>query len=98
MDAKTGQILKIEKNDIRQDVSTHPTQPTEPVQKLTLAEAKALVFAQLGITEAQAYDLDAEYDDGRFEISFDHNGYEYEFEVDPATGTVTQTDKEPVDD
>ncbi len=107
VDARTGTILQIDRerddrydddwyDDDRYDDDDRDDRPAN--NSLTLEEAKQLVFTELGITASQVRDLEAEYDDGQIEVSFDYNGYEYEYRVNPNTGAVTLTDKEPMDD
>ena len=52
---------------------------------------KAIALAKVaGATEADIYGLESEYDDGRLEYegSIYFGGYEYEFEIDAATGNI----------
>jgi len=52
---------------------------------------KAIALAKVaGATEADIYELETEYDDGRLEYegSIYFGGYEYEFEIDAATGNI----------
>ncbi len=83
--------------------STFPTTPTttDPAPTdpgpLTLAQAKALAFAHLGITESQVSQLETELDDGIYEIEFLYNGIEYSFEIDASTGIIEDIDQEEAD-
>lgn len=56
---------------------------TEKVQAIVLAKVP-------GATDADIYELEKDYDDGllEYEGSIYYNGYEYEFEVDGATGNI----------
>lgn len=56
---------------------------TEKVQDIVLAKVP-------GATDADIYELEKDYDDGllEYEGSIYYNGYEYEFEVDGATGNI----------
>lgn len=52
---------------------------------------KAIVLAKVpGADESNIYEFEKDYDDGRIEYegSIYYNGYEYEFEVDGATGNI----------
>lgn len=56
-------------------------------------KAKSIVLAKVpGSTEADLVELEKEHDDGRIEYegSIYFNGYEYEFEIDGATGNILQ--------
>ncbi len=88
VDAYTGKILEAdyERNDDWNKQDT-PVQPT----KVTLEQAKELVFTKLGITEADVKYAKYDLDDGKYEIEFHYNGAEYEFEVDATTGTIVET-------
>ena len=57
------------------------------------AEAKKLVLAKVnGATEADIHEFEKDYDNGKIEYegSIYYDGYEYEFEVDGATGNIIQ--------
>lgn len=56
-------------------------------------KVKEIVLAKVpGAVESSIYELEKEYDDGRLEYegSLYHDGYEYEFEIDGATGEILQ--------
>ena len=56
--------------------------PTEPKSdRISLEEAKAIAYGHAGVSEADARDKSYEQDDGRYEIDFDHGGYEYEYDI-----------------
>ena len=68
---------------------TDPAQPTG--EAITEAEAKAIVLDKVpGATEADIYEFEKEYDDGRIEYegSLYYDGYEYEFDVDGTSGNM----------
>ncbi len=89
VDGRTGKILKTEKE--------HDSTPAGPTPALSAQEAKALVFAQLGITEADISFLTCELDDGKYEVEFHFGNMEYDYEVDAATGKILKAEKEPAD-
>lgn len=86
--APDGTILKAEKEPEptvpaeTQPVETTPaeTKPADP-QRITLEEAKVIAYSHAGISESEARDRSYEADDGRYEIDFDHGGYEYEYDI-----------------
>ncbi len=91
IDAITGAVLKAEKDmdDDRHDVPAGSS--------ITLEQAKEIAFNHLGIAEADTYDRDYDFDDGRFEISFSISGTEYDVYISTA-GEVLRVDKEVDDD
>ncbi len=65
--------------------------------KITLSEAKALLFSHLGITEAQVTDPEYHFDDGKYEMEFILGNIEYEYEVDAHTGQITLVETEALE-
>ena len=72
-------------------------QPSDvpPADTADIGEAKVkeiIIDKVPGAAESSIYEFEREIDDGRiqYEGSLYHDGYEYEFEVDGATGTVLQ--------
>lgn len=54
-------------------------------------KVKQIVLAKVpGAVESSIYEFEKDYDDGRLEYegSLYHDGYEYEFEIDGATGNI----------
>ncbi len=90
VDAKTGKILKSEKEKDDKDDKDDVNIPAA----ITLEDAKKAVFAKLGITEAQAERLRTEYDEGKYEIDFYIGTTEYEFEVDGQTGNILKSEQD----
>lgn len=98
--AKTGEILKVEKDAEPASVSYPPaTQPT--AEKLTAEQAKEIALKHAGLTKDQVTRLKAEYDydDGRpeYDVEFHYNGWEYDYEIHAQTGKILDWDKE-IDD
>ncbi|HIX93486.1 MAG TPA: PepSY domain-containing protein [Firmicutes bacterium] len=96
--AYSGQIVKAESKQLYTAPTTTTTTTTKPTTTtttsfITLDEAKQIVFDSLGITESQTYDRDYEYDDGKYEISFKYNNFEYDYEVS-VFGKIIDFDKE----
>ena len=69
------------------------TRPTEPAQ-LDLGAVKAIAYAHAGVNEAEATDRSYDFDDGCYEIEFDHGGWEYEYRIAP-DGTIRFSEKTP---
>lgn len=79
-------------------IETRPaeTAPAETVpaeKSISLEEAKAIAYAHAGVSESEAYDKSYEADDGRYEIDFDHGGYEYEYDIS-YEGKILKSHKE----
>ncbi len=60
--------------------------------------ARTAALAHAGLTESQVTRLKCErdYDDGRieYEVSFKYNGYEYEYKLDAATGSILEHERD----
>ncbi|MBQ7099126.1 MAG: PepSY domain-containing protein [Oscillospiraceae bacterium] len=86
-----------------QPVETKPveTQPaeTKPAAstRITSEEAKAIAYAHAGVKESDAYDRSWERDDGRYEVEFSHDGWDYDYTVS-YEGKVLRSHREPDDD
>ena len=77
--------------------------PTTPVETrpaetapalLDLGQAKAIAYTHAGVNEAEATDRSYDFDDGCYEIEFDHGGWEYEYRIAP-DGTIRFSEKTP---
>ena len=87
--APDGTIVKSEKEP--EPTAPAPTEPkpaeTQPKEtessssRISLEEAKAIAYAHAGVSEADARDRSYESDDGRYEIDFEHGGYEYAYDI-----------------
>ncbi len=91
VDARTGKVLESD----TEPAGPTPTIPAAP--GITLEEAKALVFAQLGITEADIREPEYDLEDGIYELEFKIGRMEYDFEVDAATGKILKMEQD-IDD
>ena len=61
---------------------------------LRLDEVKAIAYAHAGVSEAEATDRSYDFDDGAYEIEFDHGGWEYDYRIAP-DGTIVKVEKTP---
>lgn len=77
--------------------------PTTPVETrpaetapalLDLGQVKAIAYTHAGVNEAEATDRSYDFDDGCYEIEFDHGGWEYEYRIAP-DGTIRFSEKTP---
>lgn len=96
INAFTGDILKSERE---YDGSSRPSgSGTEEGGILSADKAKqaALQHAGLAAEDVRAVWAELDYDDGRmvYEVEFRSGGYEYEYEIDAASGAVLKAEKE----
>ena len=61
---------------------------------LDLGQVKAIAYDHAGVAESAATDRSCDFDDGRYEIEFDHGGWEYDYHIDP-DGTILSAEKTP---
>ena len=74
-----------------QPAPTEEQPPAEESSDIGAEKVKQIVLAKVqGAVESSIYELERDYDDGRLEYegSLYHDGYEYEFEIDGATGNI----------
>lgn len=99
--APSDQSVQTESSQYDQQDETKATEPFDQGQvspgsdasDIGMEKVKKIVLAKVpGAVESSIYELEKEYDDGRLEYegSLYHDGYEYEFEIDGATGEILQ--------
>ncbi len=90
---RDGTILNAEKNDKNILETTY--------KKIDEAKAKeiALAHAKLAAADISRYKIEFDVDDGipSYEIEFFAGGYEYEYDINAADGTIIKSEKEIVD-
>lgn len=83
--------------------TTAPVQKTTPatepvVQYITPDEAKAIALQDAGLKETEVRDLEVELDkdDGvlHFDVDFEKDGYDYDYEIDATSGKILKSHKE----
>ena len=67
---------------------------TEAPARLDLGQIKAIAYAHAGVNESEATDRSYDFDDGAYEIEFDHGGWEYDYRIAP-DGTILRSEKTP---
>ncbi len=104
VDAVTGTIVKSEKDvddDWQETAPPAVDAPADPTY-ITRDAALDIVYAHAGVNAADVRNLKAELDtdDGvvSYEIEFDANGFEYDYDVNAVTGTIIKSEKETDDD
>ena len=110
INANTGAILKSEKE--RDDAAVVNTVPntTEPATQTEAsaenwigkdsAQEIALKHADVAVSEAKNLKCEIDRDDGtvHYDVEFDTNGYEYDYEINATTGKILKSTKERDDD
>ena len=73
----------------------------KPIENTTISKeaAKGIALSHAGVNEntTQRFKSKLDYEDGRqvYEIEFDFEGFEYDYEIDAKTGEIIKFDKEP---
>ena len=74
---------------------------TSSQPKITKEQAKeiALKHANIKAADITDYEIDLDTEDGKlvYDISFEHNGKEYDYDVDAETGKITNSKNEIID-
>lgn len=100
INAETGAILKFQK-DQDDDRNEDNTPSSNTANYISKDEAKAAALKHAGVTAEAIRDysceLDIDFGKARYEIDFESNGVEYEYEIDALTGTVLKADQEQDD-
>ena len=106
VDAVSGKAVLLGRERQDNDDGRKPTTATSPVTKpqsnITKEQAKAAALKHAGLTESKVKELECELDtdDGKtcYEVSFETVDYEYEYEVDAASGKAVLVSRERHDD
>lgn len=101
IDAKTGACLT--KNREYYDDETDDNVDTNPTaQDIGSDKAKETAFNHAGVKASEAKNVrcEADLDEStlHYDVEFDANGYEYDYEIDAATGKVLKSEKDKDDD
>lgn len=75
-----------------------PAQETAASTPITRQEAMTVAFAHANVTEDQIRDLetDLDWEQGKriWEVDFDHEGTEFEYDIDAYSGKILRSHKE----
>lgn len=100
VDAKTGAVLKAEKEPTDDPLPAGPNTPPDGKIGEALAVQTALTHA--GLTQTQITGLEVEFDGddnpAHYDVSFRSDGYEYEYEIGAYHPSVLKSEKERGDD
>lgn len=73
------------------------TVPSDP-EFIGRDRAKEIALEHAGVKESEAYDLEVELDRERgvtvYDVSFDADGFDYDYEIDAQNGDILRSDKE----
>ena len=101
IDAVSGAILKKEtpaKAASTTPANTDTPKKTTEKKQLTKNEARDVALKHAGLTTSQVRDLEVELDkdDGtiHYDVDFESDGYDYDYEIDAATGKILKSTKE----
>lgn len=105
INAETGAVVKFQKDldddrdDDNDDDVNVPSGSTAAYIGKDAAKAAALTHAGVTADSITGYEceLDVDFGKARYEIDFEANGMEYEYEIDATTGTILKADKEKDD-
>ena len=94
VDAFTGQVIRgVNTPGV---MNPGPALPQDAAA-VTEAEAEAIAWSDAGVTENATTVVKQDWDDGRlhWDVWFQDGGYEYEYEIDAATGAILSSEREP---
>lgn len=95
INATSGEIVKHEKE--RDSTNVSPS-AADANGYIGYDRAKEIALEHAGLTADGVSRLEAELDSERtkvvYDVSFDANGYEYDYEIDASTGEILKSDKE----
>ena len=99
IDAVTGQILRVEKPQPAKEKPAAATSAnTTEKKQLSKAEARDIALKHAGLKASEVRQLETELDrdDGalHYDVDFEKDGYDYEYEIDAATGKILKSEKE----
>ena len=100
INAVTGDVLKAEKEAKGSVANPAPTQPSnsQPTSQISTDKAKEIALQHAGVDAASisGFMCEVDMDDGLaiYEIEFYANGFEYDYEINAATGSIVKSEKE----
>lgn len=93
--ARDGSILKAE-HDASDEYGHHGETHRHGSGCISADDARSAALHHAGVSNPSGYQCEADWDDGRcvYEIEFDCNGVEYEYEIDGQTGAVLKAEQD----
>lgn len=98
IDAVTGDILRKEVPKAPAASTSSNTNPATDKKQLTKTEARDIALKHAGLSVSQVQDLEVELDrdDGttHYDVEFEADGYEYDYEIHAETGKILKSQKQ----
>lgn len=101
IDATSGDVLhkEVPRAPAAADsASSSSSSSSSSKKQLTKTEARDVALKHAGLSVSQVRELDVELDrdDGKlhYDVDFEANGYDYDYEIDAATGKILKSEKE----
>lgn len=90
-----GSILKAE-HDASDEYGRHGETHRHGSDCISADDARSAALHHAGVSSPSAYQCETDWDDGRciYQIEFDCNGIEYEYEIDSQTGAVLKAEQD----
>ncbi|NLK88944.1 MAG: PepSY domain-containing protein [Clostridiaceae bacterium] len=100
IDALTGKILSVDKDDIDDDDGDDNNPALSTYIGKDNAVKAALNHAGLSASAIRDLEVELDEDDGRwiYEVEFKASNFEYDYDIDALTGKVLSVDKDDIDD
>ncbi len=101
VDARSGKVIKVEKD--RDDDYRAPVKEEAPKQEapqktelISKDKAKSIALSHAGVSDVTW--VKVELDDGKYEVDFRKDGFEYDYEIGAQSGKVIKAEKDRDDD
>lgn len=100
IDAVNGDILRkqVPKDSASATPSSSSSSTSSSKKQLTKTEARDIALKHAGLSVSQVRDLDVELDrdDGtlHYDVDFESDGYDYDYEIDATSGKILKSQKE----
>ena len=97
INAYSGKILSHDK-EYDAPPETKPVETTKATEAAKVVigkdKAKSIALDHAGVSASKASNVKVELDDGKYEVEFRYNNYEYDYEINAYSGKILSHDKE----